>query len=220
MFLVFLGAPGAGKGTQAAVISRKLGLAHIASGDLFRQAVEKGTELGKSVKNYMDKGALVPDEVTIQLISERLNEPDCKSGCVFDGFPRTIEQARALDKMLASRGEAIDKAIYIAVPEKELLQRLSGRWICRKCQTPYHQVTSPPKVTGKCDKCGGDLYQRSDDTEETVRERLKVYFAQTTPVLDYYKAEGELVAMEGNRGIEEVSEKIIDVLGPRSVKAK
>jgi len=220
MFLVFLGAPGAGKGTQAAVISRKLGLAHIASGDLFRQAVEKGTELGKSVKNYMDKGALVPDEVTIQLISERLNEPDCKSGCVFDGFPRTIEQARALDKMLASRGEAIDKAIYIAVPEKELLQRLSGRWICRKCQTPYHQVTSPPKVTGKCDKCGGDLYQRSDDTEETVRERLKVYFAQTTPVLDYYKAEGDLVAMDGNRGIEEVSEKIIDVLGPRSVKAK
>jgi len=220
MFLVFLGAPGAGKGTQAAVISRKLGLAHIASGDLFRQAVEKGTELGKSVKNYMDKGALVPDEVTIQLISERLNEPDCKSGCVFDGFPRTIEQARALDKMLASRGEAIDKAIYIAVPEKELLQRLSGRWICRKCQTPYHQVTSPPKVTGKCDKCGGDLYQRSDDTEETVRERLKVYFAQTTPVLDYYKAEGELVAMDGNRGIEEVSEKIIDVLEPRTVKAK
>jgi adenylate kinase len=220
MFLVFLGAPGAGKGTQAAVISRKLGLAHIASGDLFRQAVEKGTELGKSVKNYMDKGALVPDEVTIQLISERLNEPDCKSGCAFDGFPRTIEQARALDKMLASRGEAIDKAIYIAVPEKELLQRLSGRWICRKCQTPYHQVTSPPKVTGKCDKCDGDLYQRSDDTEETVRERLKVYFAQTTPVLDYYKAEGELVAMDGNRGIEEVSEKIIDVLGPRSVKAK
>jgi len=220
MFLVFLGAPGAGKGTQAAVISRKLGLAHIASGDLFRQAVEKGTELGKSVKNYMDKGALVPDEVTIQLISERLNEPDCMSGCVFDGFPRTIEQARALDKMLASRGEAIDKAIYIAVPEKELLQRLGGRWICRKCQTPYHQVTSPPKVTGKCDKCGGDLYQRSDDTEETVRERLKVYFAQTTPVLDYYKAEGELVAMDGNRGIEEVSEKIIDVLGPRSVKAK
>ncbi|MCJ7829446.1 MAG: nucleoside monophosphate kinase, partial [Dehalococcoidia bacterium] len=142
------------------------------------------------------------------------------SGCVFDGFPRTIEQARALDKMLASRGEAIDKAIYIAVPEKELLQRLSGRWICRKCQTPYHQVASPPKVTGKCDKCGGDLYQRSDDTEETVRERLKVYFAQTTPVLDYYKAEGELVAMDGNRGIEEVSEKIIDVLGPRSVKAK
>jgi len=220
MFLVFLGAPGAGKGTQAAVISRKLELAHIASGDLFRQAVEKGTELGKSVKAYMDKGALVPDEVTIQLISERLNEPDCKAGCVFDGFPRTIEQAKALDKMLASRGQSIDKAIYIEVPEKELLKRLGGRWICRKCQTPYHEVSSPPKITGKCDKCGGDLYQRSDDTEETVRERLKVYFAQTTPVLDYYKAEGKLAPVNGSLGIEEVAEKIFDVLGPQSVKTK
>ena len=132
MFLVFLGAPGAGKGTQAAIISRKLGLAHIASGDLFRQAVDEGTKLGKSVKAYMDKGALVPDEVTIQLISERLNEPDCRPGCVFDGFPRTTEQARALDRMLASRGEVIDKAIYIEVTEKELLKRLSGRWTRRK----------------------------------------------------------------------------------------
>src|SRR4030042_4168197 len=140
MFVVFLGAPGAGKGTQAAVISGKLGVAHIASGDLFRQAVEKGTELGKSVKAYMDKGALVSDEVTIQLISERLNEPDCKGGCVFDGFPRTIGEARALDKMLAGRAEAVDKAVYIEVPEKELLKRLSGRWICRNCQSPYHQV--------------------------------------------------------------------------------
>jgi adenylate kinase len=220
MFLVFLGAPGAGKGTQAAIISRELGLAHIASGDLFRQAVDKGTKLGRSVKAYMDKGALVPDEVTIQLISERLNEPDCKSGCVFDGFPRTIEQARALDRMLTSRGEAIDKAIYIEVPEKELLKRLSGRWICRKCQTPYHEVTSPPKVRNICDKCGGELYQRSDDTEETVKERLKVYFAQTTPVLDYYKAEGKLVAVDGKLGIEEVSEKIINALGPKLVKTK
>ncbi|MBM3141666.1 MAG: adenylate kinase [Chloroflexi bacterium] len=220
MFLVFLGAPGAGKGTQAAIISRKLGLAHIASGDLFRQAVDKGTKLEKSVKAYMDKGALVPDEVTIQLISERLNEPDCKSGCVFDGFPRTIEQARALDRMLTSRGEAIDKAIYIEAPEKELLKRLSGRWICRKCQTPYHEVTSPPKVRNICDKCGGELYQRSDDTEETVKERLKVYFAQTTPVLDYYKAEGKLVAVDGKLGIEEVSEKIINALGLKLVKTK
>ncbi|MGD0352894.1 MAG: adenylate kinase [Dehalococcoidia bacterium] len=219
MFLVFLGAPGAGKGTQAAVIASKLGLAHIASGDLFRQAVEKGTELGKSVKAYMDKGALVPDKVTIQLISERLNEPDCKSGCVFDGFPRTIEQARALDKMMASRGQAIDKAIYIEVPEKELLKRLTGRWICRKCQTPYHEVSSPPKVRGNCDKCGGELYQRSDDIEKTIRERLKVYFAQTTPVLDYYKAGGKLAAVDGNRDIKEVSGKIIDILGPVSVKA-
>ena len=220
MFLVFLGAPGAGKGTQAAVVASKLGLAHIASGDLFRQAVEKGTELGKLVKAYMDKGALAPDEVTIQLISERLNEPDCKGGCVFDGFPRTIEQAKALDKMMTSRGQTIDKAIDIEVPEKALLKRLTGRWICRKCQAPYHEVNSPPKVKGKCDKCGGELYQRSDDTEKTIRERLKVYFVQTTPVLDYYKAEGKLVAVDGNRKISEVTGKIIDVLGTRPVKAK
>ena len=220
MFLVFLGAPGAGKGTQAAIISRKLGLAHVASGDLFRQAADKGTELGKSVKTYMDKGALVPDEVTIQLISERLNEPDCRSGCIFDGFPRTIDQARALDRMLTGRGEVIDKAIYIEVAEKELLKRLSGRWICRKCQAPYHEVTSPPKVRNICDKCDGELYQRSDDTEETVKERLKVYFAQTTPVLDYYRAEGKLFAVDGNLGMEEVSDKIIDILGPKLVKTK
>ena len=213
MFLVFLGAPGAGKGTQAAVVSQKLGLAHIASGDLFRQSAEKGTELGKSVKAYMDKGALVPDEVTIQLISERLNEPDCESGSVFDGFPRTIEQAKALDKMLAGRGWTIDKAVYIEVPEVELLKRLGGRWICRKCQAPYHEVASPPKTPGKCDKCGGELYQRSDDNEKTIKERLKVYFAQTTPVLDYYKAEGKLVTVDGKLGIKDVSEEIISVLG-------
>ena len=220
MFLVFLGAPGAGKGTQAAIISRKLGLAHIASGDLFRQAVDEGTELGKLVKSYMAEGALVPDEVTTQLISERLNKPDCKSGCVFDGFPRTTEQARALDKMLAGRGESIDEAIYIEVPEKELLKRLSGRWVCRKCQTPYHEVTAPPKVHKICDKCGGELYQRPDDTEETIKKRLKVYFAQTTPVLDYYQAEGKLFTVDGNLSIEEVSEKVIKALGPKLVKAK
>jgi adenylate kinase len=182
--------------------------------------VDKGTELGKSVKSYMEKGALVPDEVTIQLIAERLNEPDCKSGCIFDGFPRTTEQARALDRMLSSRGEAIDEAIYIEVPEEELLKRLSGRWICRKCQTPYHEVTSPPKVRNKCDKCGGELYQRPDDTEETVKKRLKVYFAQTIPVLDYYKEKGKLFAVDGNLDIEEVSEKIIDTLGPKLAKIK
>ena len=185
MFLVFLGAPGAGKGTQAAIISQKLGLAHIATGDLFREAVTKGTELGKTVKAYMDKGVLVPDEVTIQLVSERLNESDCNSGCIFDGFPRTIEQAKALDEMLAGRNAAIDKAVYIKVSQEELLKRLGGRWICRLCQTPYHEITSPPKVPGKCDKCGGELYQRSDDTEKTIKERLRVYFAQTTPCLLY-----------------------------------
>lgn len=220
MFLVFLGAPGAGKGTQAAIISQKLGLAHIASGDLFREAVTKGTELGKTVKAYMDKGVLVPDEVTIQLVSERLNESDCNSGCIFDGFPRTIEQAKALDEMLAGRNAAIDKAVYIKVSQEELLKRLGGRWICRLCQTPYHEITSPPKVPGKCDKCGGELYQRSDDTEKTIKERLRVYFAQTTPLLDYYKAADKLVTVNGKLGIAEVAEEIIGGLGLGSVEPK
>ncbi len=213
MFLVFLGAPGAGKGTQAAITSRKMGLAHVASGDLFRQAVEKGTDLGKSVKAYLDKGALVPDEVTVQLILERIKEPDCKAGCVFDGFPRTVDQARALDKMLSGRGQTIDKAVYIEVPEEALLKRLSGRWICSKCQTPYHEISSPPKVSKICDRCGGQLYQRSDDTPATITKRLKVYFDQTAPVLDYYKAEGKLVRVDGELSIEGVAEKIIDALG-------
>lgn len=212
MFLVFLGAPGAGKGTQAAVISKRLSLAHLASGDLFREAVEKGTELGKKVKGYMEKGVLVPDEVTIQLISERLKAPDCKGGCIFDGFPRTLTQAEALDRMLAGQGKALDKAVYIEVPEEELLKRLSGRWICRKCQAPYHEVTSPPRVSGVCDRCGGELYQRPDDNVETVKERLKVYFDQTVPLLDYYWAQGKLVCVDGKLGIEEVTEAIIGVL--------
>ena len=212
MFLIFLGAPGAGKGAQAAVISRKLGLAHIASGDLFRQAAEKGTELGKSVKAYMDKGSLVPDEVTIQLISERLNESDCKAGCVFDGFPRTIEQAKALDKMLAAQEKAIDKAVYIEVPEEELLKRLSGRWICRQCQTPYHELTSPPKVAQECDKCGGELYQRGDDTTDTIKNRLQVYFAETAPLIDYYSKTGKLLEVDGEGGVDEVGRRIIVAL--------
>jgi len=218
MFLVLLGAPGAGKGTQAAVISQKLGLVHIASGDLFRQAVEKGTELGKVVKAYMDKGVLVPDEVTIQVISERLNEPDCRTGCAFDGFPRTLEQASALDKILTDQRKAIDRAVYIEVPEEDLLKRLGGRWICRQCQTPYHEAISPPKTPNKCDKCGGELYQRSDDTEETVKERLKVYFAQTIPVLDYYDREGKLAKVDGKLGIDKVSGEIMEVLERGSVK--
>jgi len=212
MFLVFLGAPGAGKGTQAAIISKRLSLAHLASGDLFREAVEKGTKLGEKVKGYMEKGVLVPDEVTIQLISERLIEPDCQGGCIFDGFPRTLAQAQALDRILAGMGKALDKVVYIEVPEEELLKRLGGRWVCRKCQAPYHEITSPPKVAGVCDRCGGELYQRPDDNVETVRERLKVYFGQTVPLLDYYQAQGKLVRVDGKLGIEEVTEAIIGVL--------
>lgn len=212
MFVILLGAPGAGKGTQASIVSQKLGLVHIASGDLFRQAVDKGNSLGQLVKAYMNKGALVPDEVTIQMILERIDEPDCKTGCIFDGFPRTIEQSRALSKAFASQGKTIDKAIYIDVPEEELLKRLSGRWICRQCQAPYHEISSPPKISGKCDKCGGELYQRSDDTVETVKERLKVYFAQTIPVLDYYKENNMLIRINGELGIEKVAGDIISAI--------
>jgi adenylate kinase len=220
MFYVFLGAPGAGKGTQAAIVSKKFELAHIASGDLFRQAVGKGTELGKLAKSYMEKGELVPDEVTIRMISERLKEPDCKEGCIFDGFPRTLEQARALDKTLASQQKAIDKAIYIEVDSDDLLKRLGGRWTCRQCQAVYHEVASPPKVLGKCDKCEGELYQRPDDNAKTIKERLKVYFAQTTPLLDYYRASSKLVRVDGQVGIEEVTKQIVNALGSKSGKAR
>ena len=212
MNLVLLGAPGAGKGTQAAVISRELKLPHLASGDLFRQAVQMGTKLGELLKSYMEKGALVPDDVTIQVISERLNEPDCSKGCVFDGFPRTIEQAKVLEKLMAERGNIIDKAIYIDVSEEALMKRLGGRWICSQCQAPYHEVHSPPKVPGKCDRCAGELYQRADDNVATIKERLKVYFAQTTPVLDYYDQKGKLRRVHGEQGIEQVSENVLKVL--------
>ncbi len=215
MYLVFLGAPGAGKGTQAAIVSKRLSLAHIASGDLFREAVEKGTELGKKVRGYMEKGVLVPDEVTIQLVSERLDGQDCREGCIFDGFPRTLAQAEALDRMLTARGKALDRVVYIEVPEAELLKRLGGRWVCRRCQAPYHELTSPPKVAGVCDRCGGELYQRPDDRVETVKERLKVYFDQTVPLLDYYQAQRKLVRVNGQGGIEDVAEAIITAVSKK-----
>lgn len=212
MYVILLGAPGAGKGTQAAIISQKTGLTHIASGDLFRQAVQKGTELGKLVKSYMDKGELAPDEVTIGVIMERLDEPDCEKGCIFDGFPRTLDQAKALEEKLSEQKKGIDKAVFIDVPDEDLMQRLGGRWTCKNCQAVYHEVASPPKVAGKCDKCGGELYQRPDDNEATIRERLKVYFNQTTPVLDYYKNNGKLISVDGKLSIDEVAAKVIEVL--------
>jgi adenylate kinase len=212
MYIVMLGAPGAGKGTQADILSQEMDLPHIASGDLFRQALEERTEVGLSAKSYMDKGELVPDEITIKMILERVNQPDCTSGCLFDGFPRTLRQAKVLDEALKGQGKSIDKAIYIEVPNEELVKRLSGRWLCRTCQTPYHMISSPPKVPGRCDKCGGELYQRSDDKEETVKERLNVFFAQTVPILDYYKKQGKLIRVNGNLGMQEVAREIISAL--------
>jgi len=212
MYLIMLGAPGAGKGTQADILSQKMNLPHIASGDLFRQALEERTEVGLLAKSYMDKGELVPDEIAIKLILERINQPDCVSGCLFDGFPRTLHQAKVLDKALKEQGKTIDKAIYIEVPNEELVKRLSGRWLCRTCQTPYHIINSPPKTPGKCDKCGGKLYQRSDDREETVKDRLSIFFAQTVPILDYYKKQGKLIKVNGNLGMQGVAREIISAL--------
>ena len=212
MYIIMLGAPGAGKGTQADILSREMNLPHIASGDLFRQALEKKTELGLLAKSYMEEGKLVPDEVTIKMILERVGAADCSTGCLFDGFPRTLEQAEALDKAFVEQGKNIDKAVYIKVSNEELVKRLSGRRICRNCQTPYHLITSPPKIAGKCDKCGGELYQRPDDVEETVRKRLEVFFAQTMPILDYYGKQNKLIEVDGNLGIKEVAKEIISAL--------
>jgi adenylate kinase len=212
MNLILLGAPGSGKGTQAAFISQELGVSHIASGDLFRGAQSKKTELGLLAKSYMEKGMLVPDEITIRMILERLAAPDCGVGYILDGFPRTLEQAKALDKALAEKGSAIDKVIYIRVSDKELISRLSGRWICRNCQTPYHLVNSPPKVAGKCDKCGGELYQRADDKVETVKKRLDVYYTQTAPLVEYYRTAGKLEEINGEQGVEGVKKEVLATL--------
>jgi len=212
MHIIMLGAPGAGKGTQADILSQEVNLPHIASGDLFRQALEERTKVGLLAKSYMDKGELVPDEVAIKMILERINQPDCASGCLLDGFPRTLHQAEVLDEALRRQGKTIDKAIYIEVPNEELVKRLSGRRLCRVCQTPYHIISSPPKTPGKCDKCGGELYQRSDDREETVKDRLSIFFAQTIPILDYYKKQGKLIRVNGNLGIKEVAREIISAL--------
>jgi len=212
MYIVMLGAPGAGKGTQADILSQEMNLPHIASGDLFRQALEKRTNVGLSAKGYMDKGELVPDEITIKMILERIDRPDCASGCLFDGFPRTLQQAKVLDKALEDKGKSIDRAIYIEVPNGELVKRLSGRWLCRACQTPYHITNSPPRTPGKCDKCSSELYQRPDDREETVKERLSVFFAQTVPILDYYKKQGKLVRVDGNLEMQGVAREIVSAL--------
>ncbi len=212
MYVILLGAPGAGKGTQAVTVSKALGLAHVSSGDLFREAQAKGTELGLLAKSYMEKGQLVPDEVTVKMVLERLGEPDCANGAILDGFPRTLDQAKALDAALAARGQRIDKVAYIKVSTDELLSRLGGRWICRKCQAPYHVKNLPPKVAGKCDVCGGELYQRADDSMETAKKRLEVYFAQTAPLIEYYQKAGNLVDIDGEQEIDVVGKALVDAL--------
>ena len=215
MHIVLLGAPGAGKGTQAAVISDTLGLAHVASGDLFRQAQDNGSELGTLVRSYMEKGELVPDAVTIRVIRERISAPDCAQGFILDGFPRTLEQAKALDEALTEKGKAVDVVLYIKVSTEELVKRLGGRWVCRNCQTPYHVISSPPRVAGRCDRCGGELYQRPDDSEEAVRNRLRVYSTETAPLIEYYTGQGKLVEINGEQGVEVVAKEVMAALSQR-----
>jgi len=215
MRLILLGAPGSGKGTQAKNIAEKVGITHVASGDLFRAAATRGDELGKQAKYYMEKGLLVPDEITIKMILERIDAPDCSKGVMLDGFPRTLEQAEALDQALGKKKQKIDRVFYIKVSTDELVRRLGGRFICRKCQAPYHKVSSPPKKEGICDKCGGELYQRADDNPETVRKRIDVYTKETSPLIDYYKKAKKLVEIKGEGNIDNITKDIIASL-PKS----
>jgi len=212
MFLILLGPPGAGKGTQAALLAEARGLAHIATGDMFREAMRSGSEVGQQAKAYVDRGELVPDEITIRMLLERLTQPDCASGCMLDGFPRNLEQAKALDAALAERGQAVDHVAYIRVSEEELTERLGGRWTCRQCGAVYHQLNSPPATAGRCDQCGGELYQRSDDQPETIRRRLTVYFRDTAPLVEYYRQRGKLIEVDGEQGIEAVGRALLNAL--------
>lgn len=213
MILILLGPPGAGKGTQAALISQQAGVAHIATGDLFRENIRNQTELGMQAKAFVDKGALVPDELTVRMLLDRLDRPDTQQGALLDGFPRTVEQARALDEALKQRGQAVDEVLYIKVGEEEVVRRLAGRWTCRNCGAVYHEVFNPPKQPGKCDLCGGELYQRDDDKPETVRNRLSVYTRQTAPLIDYYKDQGKLLEVNGEQEADAVGRDLLKAAG-------
>ncbi len=205
MFVVLLGLPGAGKGTQAALLKEDLGLPHVTTGDLFRENIAAETELGKKAKPYYDAGDLVPNELTIGMLLERINQPDCANGCLFDGYPRNTEQAVALDEALASAGKKIDRAVYVEVAEDELVRRLSGRWLCPTCAAVYHEVSAPPAGAGVCDKCGSELTQRSDDKPDVVRNRLKVNIANMQSLVDYYAGQDKLTTVDGGRDPEAVA---------------
>ena len=212
MNLILLGPPGAGKGTQAKMMVEEYKIPQISTGEILRAAVAEGTELGKKAKEYMDAGGLVPDEVVIGIITDRLKEPDCAAGYILDGFPRTLPQAEALDKVLAAMDSKIDEVISIEVADEELIERLSGRRTCKKCGAGYNLVFDPPTSEGVCDKCGGELYQRDDDNEATVKNRLKVYQDQTQPLIDYYRQQGLLRPIDGAGGIKEIFGRIGAIL--------
>ncbi len=211
-YIVLLGAPGAGKGTQAKILSAKTGLPHISSGDIFRENLRSGTELGRVAQQYMERGELVPDEVTIAMIRERLLRPDCAQGAVLDGFPRTPAQAEALDAMLTEWGGQVDVVPFIQVPEEVLVERLAGRWICRAQGHIFHERFNPPKRPGVCDYDGSELYQRDDDRPEVVRHRIRVYYEQTAPLVEYYRRQGKLVEIDGTQSIEAVTQALLAAL--------
>lgn len=211
-YVVLMGGPGAGKGTQAGFLKKALGLPQIATGDLFREHLGNKTELGILANQYMDAGELVPDEVTVAMVKDRLLRPDCVNGVLFDGFPRTIAQADALDVMLAENNEQINVVPYIHVDKAVLLERLAGRWTCRENGHVFHALFNPPQTEGICDIDGSPLYQRDDDTKETQKRRIEVYFEQTAPLLDYYREKGLLVEINGEQSIEQVQKELVEVI--------
>ena len=213
MNMIFLGAPGAGKGTQAEIVSEKYSIPAVSTGAIIREAIKNQTEMGKAAREYTEKGALVPDEVVIGIIKDRLAADDCKNGFVLDGFPRTIPQAEALDAALGKINEKMDYAIDVDVPDENIVNRMSGRRACLNCGATYHLISIPPKVEGICDRCGSEIVLREDDKPETVQKRLKVYHEQTQPLIDYYKNQGILKSVDGTQPMDEVFKAIVTILG-------
>jgi adenylate kinase len=213
MNIILIGPPGAGKGTQATRMIDRLQVPQISTGDMFRAAVKEGTPMGKKAKEYMDKGALVPDEVVIGVVNERFGKPDCKKGFILDGFPRTLDQAKALDELLKKLGTKLDHVVVIEVPDDYLVDRLTGRRTCKGCNYMHHIKNDPPKKPGVCDKCGGELYQRDDDKDETIRQRLKTYHDQTSPLIRYYSALGVVRNINGTLSMEQVQNAIKTAIG-------
>ena len=216
MLIVLLGPPGSGKGTQAERLVKQYNLTYIATGDILRAAVKSGSLLGQQAKTFMEQGQLVPDEIVVGIVRERLTAPDCAGGAILDGFPRTVSQAQALDQVLGEIGKKVDRVIHIEVDEEELITRLTGRRVCRECAATYHINFNPPKVRNVCDQCGGELYQREDDSLSTVQERFVVYSKQTAPLIDYYGREGVVTEIDGNREIEQIFSEISSALEAES----
>lgn len=218
MVIIMLGAPGTGKGTVAGLLQEKLGIKQISTGDIFRKNIKDGTELGKLAEKYILKGQLVPDDITVKVVEDRINKPDVENGIILDGFPRTVKQAEELDKILASKGKKVDKVINLVTPDEEIIERLASRRVCsnQECKAIYNLVLHPPKHEGICDKCGSELLRRKDDTEETIRERLVIYFEQTSPLIEYYEKQGNLLTETVSKSInklgKDVAEEVTKIL--------